>query len=198
MSGRRGVGPIVIALVVVWGCARFTAEEPAEAGAGDAGRADGAAGVDSAPLTDAGLVQAPCPNGVSCDGTCIDRSDCTTCSDAPLLCRVTGVCVRKCAECAVAAAECWTCDKDQKNPVGSCEPPPAFCLAGAASYPPGTTHCDCDNTDVKNCPGASQVCVPRGSSDDCVTCGEVGYATSGLRCRDGKVCDPLSTPPRCK
>lgn len=145
----------------------------------------------------------PCgPDGVLCQGHCVRASDCTLCAAAPLLCRSTGACVASCGSCAGSPVECFACDLAQKNPRGTCEPvdASAFCLSGdySKAVAGGGEHCDCSNTNVVNCPGAQQVCLPAGQTDWCVTCGETGLQTDGKPCKGGGFCVGGASPPRCE
>ena len=144
---------------------------------------------------------------VSCGGACITATDCRACASAKYLCAPTRRCVASCASCTDLVStkmpiECIACDDNQSNPIGTCgyNSTAGFCLNGSYSLAyPGSVgeHCDCSNTDVANCLGASQVCKPNGGTDWCITCGEFGQGTNGFPCKGGGTCNTGVSPPRC-
>lgn len=180
----------------------------AEAGSGDGAGSfvqvdPGADASDAANAADAADAGRACPaDFVLCHGLCVTGKDCTACAGEPLLCEATGVCGSTCAACAGSPIECFACDELQKNPRGTCESADTngFCLNGdyTNAYPNGGEHCDCSNTNVANCVGAQQVCLPESSTDWCVTCGEKGLPTDGKPCKGGGVCNTALSPPRCQ
>jgi hypothetical protein len=152
-----------------------------------------------APSADAHEAGPPCA-GVICNGKCTDATDCSSCTGAPLLCASQGTCLSACAKCADEQSnplpiECYACDSNHQNPVGTCEPADSgsYCLSGDyfASGGANVYHCGCDG-DAGSCPGASQICVPLGVGSFCVTCGEPvqGDAASGAVCKGGGTCSP--------
>jgi len=172
----------------------------------DAPRSDS----DAAPLDSTGPLEHPSgcqADEVLCSGICQKGDDCTGCTAASLLCRATRACVKSCATCLTASdklapIECFACDSKQNDPIGTCEVNSAssFCLDGDYSTAHNGAkgeHCDCSDTLVKNCLSDHQVCVPAGSTDWCVTCGEAGLSTKGLACKGGGKCDPSQPFPRC-
>jgi hypothetical protein len=184
-------------------------------GGADGSIGDGQAATDAPDPSDApgeaapGFDAAPaCPGGqVMCSGRCVQGNDCSGCSNARLYCRPTRTCVSTCMQCARAPStplpiECFACDTSQNNPVGTCEAPGSgFCLNGDYSQARGGAageHCDCSNTDVKNCLAPSHVCIASGGTDWCVTCGESGSNTHGLPCKGGGTCRADASPPRCE
>ena len=188
------------------GGAAFRAGEPS----GDAapGPEDGDvsdASSDQQARPDAGPA---CPAGrVMCSGTCVTGNDCSTCAGANLFCRLTRTCAASCAGCVTASnnpspIECFACSASQDQPIGTCEPggDAAYCLNGnySTAYLDGSAakHCNCNNTDVANCPGTNQVCLATGGTDNCTTCGE--SATNGQKCKGGRTCSTALSPPRCQ
>ena len=183
MKGHQGAAAFVV-LLVACGQLRGTADEPTSppAASSDAS-ADAGAG-----LGEGGAVDAAADGGVA------------RCQGNQLRCGST--CVSSCAECATRPIECFACDTDQKNPIGTCEPlATAFCLSGdySKAYDGGPgEHCDCSDHLVSNCPGIDQVCLPMGQTDWCITCGQAGIATTSLSCKNGRSCNTSATPPRCQ
>ena len=178
-------------------------------GSSDAGPAADA-GVDGAGLdadarvdgADGGDADAAC-TGVMCNGSCIPATDCRTCPGAPLLCASSGECAAACNACNSKGnpmpIECFACDSNHENPIGTCQYDDAgsYCLSGdyLGQYLGGNGYqCECSN--VTQCPGATQVCVPLGNYDAgfCLTCGEstVGMM-QGLPCKDGGACQVNQT-----
>lgn len=116
--------------------------------------------------------------------------DAAVCVGGELLC--SGACVQTCAGCPGRPIECFACHRDSREPkdaVGTCEPATGFCLDGdyAKAFDGDGEHCDCSDTKVANCVGPSQVCIPVGSTDWCLTCGEPG--SGGQTCKGGGTCD---------
>jgi len=176
---------------------------PPDAPLSDAARAD--ASIDLQLLVEAGPT---CGMGlVSCLGVCVPGDDCSACSGGTLLCKATRACVSSCAGCFDGSKkpmpiECYACDTKQANPIGTCESssPSDYCLKadyGLAHRGKAGLHCDCSDTKVSNCLGDHQVCLNSGSTDWCVTCGEVGMQTEGLLCKNGGTCDTTLAVPRC-
>jgi len=161
----------------------------------DTGVADAVA--QDAPL-DTGAEASPC-TGVICNGQCLPATDCHACSGAPLLCAPTHTCGTSCAGCqdtngAAMPIDCFACDMNRKNPLGSCgyDDAGAYCLSGdyLGQYGGGDGfQCTCNT--VADCPGSTQTCVPLGNLGDkfCLTCGEATIGTiQGLPCKDGGAC----------
>jgi hypothetical protein len=158
---------------------------------------DGAA--DANPAIDAGVPDPPCP-GLRCNGECITDTDCRSCPGAPLLCAVSSECVTRCAACGGRQEmpnpiECFACDKNHQNPVGTCQPNDAtsYCLSGNdfGSYLGGANgyFCACGDAGVNGCPGEKQVCAPIGRGSFCLSCGQISSATvEGVACSGGGVC----------
>jgi hypothetical protein len=178
---------------------------------GDDGSEDARADVQ--PSSDAGAdapIAACLPLQVLCDGVCIPSTDCANCNNpsAKLLCKPTRTCVTSCGACRDLAStampiECFACNGQQEAPIGTCDyfDAGSFCLNGdyTTAYKGGPgLRCNCDNTDVANCPGRGQVCIGSSGTDWCTTCGENGLATSGLPCKGGGACNPALSPPRCQ
>jgi hypothetical protein len=156
---------------------------------------------------DASAIDAPaeaaivCTTGLACNGACIDASDCTGCSGAPLLCAALNGCTSDCSGCAAAGGSampigCVACDESHENPFGTCQPndPTAYCLGGdyTNAGPAGTAgyHCSCSS--AGDCPASNQVCAPTpGGVSLCFSCGEP-FSTSGQPCKGGGSCDPAS------
>jgi hypothetical protein len=172
-SGNGSTGPSDASLDVI---AADTATDGGEAGATDAG----------------------C-TGVMCNGECIPSGDCHGCSGAPFLCASTGQCAAGCQACSslkgvAMPIECFACDINHQNPIGTCQQDDAgaYCLSGdyLGQYDGGPGYqCQCGN--VSDCPGATQVCVPLGNVDAsfCLTCGEATIGPiDGGACRDGGAC----------
>jgi hypothetical protein len=141
------------------------------------------ADVEAGPPVDAG----PCL-GVACNGGCLaDASDCRGCTGSPLFCAATRACGASCAGCGGNRIECFDCDSNRQNPVGTCQPFDAgsYCIMGS-NYP--NLHCGCANkNDPTPCPGETQVCGDIAPfTIACMTCGEPG--TDGLACRGGGAC----------
>jgi len=178
----------------------------AEVGTTDGGVPDSSA-IDVGPIeaamvdaiADAGHQDAAPCSGVLCNGECLPNGDCHSCSGAPLLCGSTHACVSACAGCvdtrgAAMPIECFACDSNQRNPLGTCEYDDAgsYCLSGnyLGQYEGGAGY-QCQCNDVSSCPGATQVCVPLGHYDAgfCLTCGEITLAQiQGQPCKDGGTC----------
>lgn len=158
-------------------------------------------GADTAP--DVTAEAAPPCSGVICNGVCMAASDCHACSGAHLLCAPKHTCVEACAGCADSndaglPIECFACDSNHANPIGTCQPSDnaKYCLSGsylnvysggAAGY-----HCGCGDGGAADCPGNSQVCARTpGGTTFCVTCGEVYiYDLTDAGCKGGKSCNP--------
>lgn len=181
-----------------------------EGGASDAGgdpRADGGPGGDA----EAGTLPKPACDStqVLCGAACVTAVDCEGCKDARLFCAGTRTCVTSCQGCvdprgAPTPIECFACDRNQANAIGTCQPAGAstFCLNGdysTAYRGDAGTHCDCSGNDVSNCPGAQQVCVHVNSTDWCITCGEQSAPSvlQGLSCKGGGACNVNRAVPAC-
>ena len=170
-----------------------------EASPQDTGMADtGDGGIADSAMPEA---EAGCP-GVTCNGVCTTARDCRSCAGAPLFCGSTGQCVAGCEGCmdrggTALPIECYACDSNAQNPIGSCQYNDAgsYCLSGnyQGEYADGGTgfQCACADADVASCPGATQVCVPLGFAGHsfCLTCGEATIGPiQGQPCRDGGTC----------
>ena len=172
------------------------------ADAGDTNDASDAIADVVSPLADADIpdaapIDAVAPDAASdagcilCNGACITAPDCATCAGAPLFCATTRSCMADCASCARPPTpprpiECFRCDINRQNPVGSCEPqdPTVYCLNGSAYG--ATYHCACG--DNVPCPGRSQVCTDIGvGSMVCATCGEA--YSDNFDCVSGGKCN---------
>jgi hypothetical protein len=112
-------------------------------------------------------------------------------------------CMSDCSACqdsqdAAMPIECFACDQNHQNPVGTCayDNTTQYCLSGnyAAAGPMGGFRCICGDAGVSACPGATQVCAPTPSGINlCITCGEVFVSdVTGLTCKDGKTCAAAS------
>jgi hypothetical protein len=140
------------------------------------------------PPPDAG-----CP-GLWCNGQCTSAADCRGCSGAPILCRATGTCGADCVSCG-DPVECFVCDINHQNPLGTCEPndPGSYCLSDnyAGVYLDGGQgyHCGCGTT--PDCPGGDQVCLYNvtAATNTCFTCGEAQVPTQGAMCKSGGHCN---------
>lgn len=93
--------------------------------------------------------------------------------------------------------ECFACDGNHQNPIGTCQPADAgsYCLNGdyVGQYKGGPGY-QCGCNDVGSCPGATQVCVPLGNVDAgfCLTCGEATVGQiQGAPCKDGGTCQAV-------
>jgi hypothetical protein len=153
--------------------------------------------------TDGPVESAACASGLACNGQCIQASDCSSCGGATLLCAATSTCASDCAACSDAQGkampiQCYACDENRANPVGTCQPDDAtqYCLSGdyTGAISTGGFRCLCGDGGAGDCPGSTQVCAPSpGGVNLCLTCGEV-YVTAldGLACKDGKSCAPAA------
>ncbi len=170
-------------------------EASADTGTDSGGDAAVDAGADSGPD---GAEEAGC-SGVVCNGQCTSASDCHGCPGAPLLCAPSGQCTGDCQGCTDSndgglPIQCFACDSNHQNPIGTCQYNDAgsYCLNGnyLGQYDGGPGYrCGC--TDVSECPGATQACVPLGGvgGSFCLTCGETTLgAIQGAPCRDGGTC----------
>jgi hypothetical protein len=174
---------------------------PADASDGGPGadaKTEAAAETGADAPTEAAVEASSC-TGVMCAGQCLQAADCRSCTGAPLLCGATGTCVAACASCqdahdAALPIDCFACDSNHQNPIGTCQPADAgsYCLSGdyLGQYQGGPGYqCGCGTAD--SCPGATQVCVPLGNRGAafCLTCGEstVGQI-QGQPCKDGGTC----------
>ena len=124
-------------------------------------------------------------------------------------------CVATCTQCTDYPIECFACDNNQENPIGSCEPyPTAYCLTGSyqkSVYAAMARHCDCGMTTpaaASQCPSQQHVCIPVSESGEstewCVTCGETltgpaaGMKTQDLPCKIASdQCDAAASLPHC-
>jgi hypothetical protein len=149
-------------------------------------------------VQDAGTPDAGC-SGVRCNGECLPATDCRSCPGATLLCPASGECVTTCTACREASDagtfECFACDKNHQNPVGTCEPDDAsYCLSGdySSAYLDGGAgaQCDCSEGGTSSCPGGNQVCAVLGLSLLCFECGQMSAAPIDERsCQDGLRCN---------
>jgi hypothetical protein len=188
--GRTGTGPVDGSIE----------DAPSDANSvTDVNDADDAsdAALDGGDAGDA-ATEAGCP-GLICNGNCITANDCSSCPGAPLLCAATSQCTADCQGCndsngAAMAVQCFACDSNHQNPIGTCQYADAgsYCLSGnyLGVYHGGNGyHCGCN--DVAACPGGTQVCVPLGNQDAgfCLACGEISLgSTQGLPCKNGTAC----------
>lgn len=206
-------GALAGAGAVAAACGSFGAAPAASDGGSDGGSGEPGgssdASTDGAPAdalasADGKTPMTPaCATGkVHCNGSCVTGDDCTGCIGAKLFCRGTRACAADCRACPSSPIECFACDTSQNDPIGTCESAGgSFCLGGdygAAHRGGPAEHCDCSNTQVANCPSDQQVCLPAGSTDWCVTCGESGSVTHGKACKNGGTCDTSLAPPRCR
>ena len=131
-----------------------------------------------------------CPPGVICNGTCTANTDCHACPGATLLCGVTSTCEADCTACAASPIECYACDGNRMNPIGSCarQDPTSYCLdtnyIGAYLDGGQGYHCACNT--AADCLSDSQVCIRVGSPTGpfaCYTCGEA--FTDMFTCKAG-------------
>jgi len=164
---------------------------------------DGGGNGDDGSIVDGGTEAAPeatpCTSGMMCNGQCIQANDCSSCTGATLLCAATSTCASDCSACSDAQhkampIECYACDQNRANPVGTCQydDTTQYCLSGdyTSANASGGYRCLCADAGSGDCPGDSQVCTPSpGGVNLCLTCGEV-YVSSldGLACKDGKTC----------
>jgi hypothetical protein len=161
-----------------------------ESGADDAGTSDVAGGEATAGDAPASM-EAGC-SGLTCNGACIAATDCRGCLGAPLLCASTKTCAADCSACAANPIECFACDAQRQNPVGTCESadPRTYCLNtdyGAAYGGGAGTHCGCQV--AADCPGEDQVCISVGGTAvfACFSCGET--YTQAFDCKNGGKCN---------
>lgn len=160
------------------------ADSRLDSGEGDATVRDAEGGSDSPAdtLAEGSASDASC-DGVVCAGQCLEANDCRTCAGAPLLCSLTGQCVADCSGCTTGEAglptECFACDQNHQNPVGTCQPDDtsAYCLSGSdfGSYIDGSSgyYCECGDGGANGCPGHEQVCAPLGLASFCLSCGQI-------------------------
>src|SRR5258708_39687302 len=191
-AGTGGTGPVLDATID--GIAQSDAQDAREDGdAGSEAIGDVVADADAASRLDTGslgvpdsavdvLAQdaradasdggAPC-DGVLCNGQCLAATDCRACAGAPLLCAPQGQCVSTCMSCnatgdAALPLECFACDQNHQNPLGTCGPNDtgAYCLNGSdfGQYLDGSTgyYCACSDAGANSCPGREQVCTTLG------------------------------------
>ena len=97
-------------------------------------------------------------------------------------------CGTDCGACGGDPIECFACDSNRQNPIGTCQPDQndTYCLNSAYDPEhPGSTgeHCGC--VTAADCPGATQVCISVGGGPTfaCFTCGE-GF-TQTFTCKNG-------------
>jgi hypothetical protein len=164
----------------------------------DSGGGDDGSAVEGG-VPEAAPEAAPCSSGVMCNGQCIQASDCSSCSGATLLCAASGTCASDCAACSDAQQkpmpiECYACDENRANPVGTCQydDTTQYCLSGdyTRASANGGFRCLCGDAGAGDCPGDTQVCTPSpGGVNLCLTCGEVYVGSlDGLACKNGKTC----------
>ncbi|HEY3820734.1 MAG TPA: hypothetical protein VGL81_26390 [Polyangiaceae bacterium] len=134
-------------------------------------------------------VDAGCP-GVLCNGSCTAATDCHGCGGANLLCPATNTCTTDCTACLNSPIQCFACDVNRANPIGTCQPndAAAYCLDTNydTAYEGGAgTHCKCML--ASDCPGDTQVCIAVGNATPpvfgCFTCGEA--FTDTFSCKTG-------------
>lgn len=173
---------------------------------GDGAATDATADVTDAPADSPPMAEEeeaantePC-TGVTCNGQCLAASDCRTCTGATLLCAPSSTCVSSCSGCGDSAdaampIECFSCDPEGLNPLGTCQPdnPSAYCLNGryASQYVGGANGyvCSCDDAGM-SCPGKTQVCTPLGQAMFCLTCGEISTVSrQDAGCQGGGTCN---------
>jgi len=133
-------------------------------------------------------VDAGC-KGVVCDGNCTAAGDCAGCGGANLLCPGMNTCTSDCTACPGSPIQCFACDMNRLNPIGTCQPDEgtAYCLntnyAGAYQGGQGY-HCAC--TLATDCPAETEVCISVGPPPavfGCFTCGE--QYTDMFNCKAG-------------
>ncbi len=218
MGGSCLTATLGLALFAACGTANKGTGATTDGGAGDAGTDADAANADvtndvttdADAANDSGMTDAlpdspldagdvgPC-TGVLCGSQCLQASDCRLCAGAPLLCGSTRACVSVCTDCAdtqdaAMPIECFACDSNHQNPIGTCQyaDAGAYCLSGdyLGQYQGGQGY-QCGCSEAGACPGATQVCVPLGNvgAAFCLTCGEptVGQI-QGAPCKDGGTC----------
>jgi hypothetical protein len=152
---------------------------------------DASASNEAGPPADAGC------QGVICGGSCLNVPDCSSCPQAPILCG--SQCVSGCGACADGQGigkpiECFACDANHANPVGSCQyfDAGSYCLNGdyTAAYHGGNGYrCACKT--LNDCPGPTQICAALGNvgGSFCLSCGETSIqSTQGLACKLGGTC----------
>ncbi len=146
----------------------------------------------------------PC-DGLRCGTGClVATTSCVSCDAGALLCSSSSSCVGDCTACATGPIECYACDQNRQNPVGSCQPdnPSGYCLNGI--YGGDNLHCSC--TTAADCPSPDEVCIPHdpGSiiypGNGCYTCGEKdsSHDTSGQTCGTGHACNTDAAVPSCQ
>ena len=166
----------------------------ADTGSRDAGMDVAETGSDASQDVDAADGSPDACSGVLCNGACV--GSCQSCPGAHVLCKTTGKCAGDCAGCVDRPIECFSCDMNHQNPLGTCEPADdasVYCLSGAyaGTYVDGGAgyHCACD--DAGECPGATEVCgAELGIGAFCLTCGERTYVSmQDAKCSGGGACD---------
>jgi len=172
-----------------------------DGGATEAGfdaTAETASGGDAPAETSAVDSPAPPPveagcNGVMCNGACLGASDCAGCGGANLLCTADKTCTSDCTACAGNPIQCFACDVNRLNPIGTCQPdnPAAYCLDTnyAGAYTGGTLGYHCACTLSTDCPAETQVCIAVGGGPNpvfgCFTCGEQFTGTFSCKAGNG-------------
>ena len=123
-----------------------------------------------------------------CAGNCTSAPDCRGCGGANLWCQATNTCTSDCTKCPANPIQCFACDMNRLNPIGTCEPNVGglYCLdtnyAGAYQGGQGY-HCAC--TEASDCPADTEVCIGiNGGTPGCFTCGEA--FTDKATCKNGK------------
>jgi hypothetical protein len=160
--------------------------------------AETGSGGDAAPQ-EASMVDSPAPppveagcTGVICAGNCTSAATCAGCGGANLLCAGTNTCTSDCTACPGNPIQCFACDSNRLNPIGTCQPdsPTAYCLdtnyAGVYEGAEGH-HCAC--TFATDCPSSEQVCIGVGPPPavlGCFTCGEMSTDMFTCKANGGK------------
>jgi len=184
-----GADVVVTADVTVQGPDAPTAEAAPPTDAAETGTL-----ADAPPETS--LVDSPAPppvdagcKGLVCNGTCTAASTCAECGGAALLCPGTSTCTSDCTACPGSPIQCFACDMNRVNPIGTCQPDDgmAYCLntnyAGAYAGGQGY-HCACAL--ATDCPAETEVCISVGGAPGafgCFTCGE--QYTDTFNCKAG-------------
>jgi hypothetical protein len=178
-----------------------TEAAPGDSSIVDEAAAEASISADAGDASAADADASTCP-GVTCNGACLGAGDCSSCDGSPLLCGTA--CVSSCNGCvggtqdASLPIECFACDSNQANPIGSCvaNDQTAYCLSGnyAGAYLDGGPgfHCPCGDGGASDCPGDTQVCAPTPNGPTiCVTCGEVYvFDLTDAGCKNGSACSP--------
>jgi hypothetical protein len=89
-------------------------------------------GAPDVAVTDAREAASESGSCLRCNGTCIDASDCTSCSAAPVMCGPTSTCVASCLQCndGGAGSQCDCAD----GGVSACHSDTQVCAVLGLSY----------------------------------------------------------------